>query len=175
MEQKRRRKRTRQHHGGHRQPDDGNPITISVNSDRRENNFWFLANQVDLTITVPENVELVLQNNTGAINISEVKARALDIQSNTGSITFDGEIGPDPSQTFSIQTNTGTITVSLPAKTSAKLDARSDTGSVTVSSSFDQITDVSENHSGVGAWWTGHSMTTMKTCPRCACTAIPER
>ncbi len=137
------------------QPDNGNAITISVNSDRRENNFWFLANQVDLTITVPENVELVLQNNTGDIDISGVRARALNIQSNTGSIIFDGEISPDPNQTFSIQTNTGTITVSLPAKTSAKLDAKSDTSSVTVSSSFDQITDVSENHSGVGASWSG--------------------
>ena len=137
------------------QPDNGNDITISVNTDRRENSFWFLANQVDLTITVPESVELLLQNNTGSINVSGVQARALDIQTNTGSVTFDGEIQPNPNQTFSIQTNTGSITVNLPASTSVKVDARADVGSVTVGSSFDHITDVNEDHSGVGATWSG--------------------
>jgi hypothetical protein len=135
------------------QPNDGNAITINVNTDRRENSFWFLANQVDLTITVPESVELLLQNNTGSINISGVQARALDIQTNTGSVTFNGEIVPDPRSTFNIQTNTGSITVNLPADTSVNVDARADVGSVAVDRSFDQVTNVSEDHSGVGATW----------------------
>jgi hypothetical protein len=137
------------------QPNDGNTITINVSTDRTQNNFWFLANQVDLVITVPENVELALQNNTGSIDISGVKASALDVQTNTGSVTFNGEIGVDPRSTFSIQTNTGSISVSLPADTSVNVDARADVGSVSVSRSFDSITNVSENHAGVGATWNG--------------------
>jgi DUF4097 and DUF4098 domain-containing protein YvlB len=138
-----------------KQPNDGNEITISVNTDHRQNSFWFLANQVDLIITVPENVELLLQNNTGSIDISGVKARSLDIQTNTGSVTFDGEIVSNPTQTFNIQTNTGSITVSLPANTSVQVDARADVGSVSVDRGFNAITDVSEDHSGVGATWRG--------------------
>jgi hypothetical protein len=130
-------------------------IDITVNSDRRENSFWFLANQVDLTITVPEDVYLTLQNNTGSIDISGVRVRSMDVQSNTGSVTFDGQIGVDPRQTFSIQTNTGSITVRLPADVNTKLDAQADVGSVTVSNRFDHMADVSDNHAGVGEMWTG--------------------
>jgi hypothetical protein len=147
------------------QPNDGNNITVNVSTDRTQNNFWFLANQVDLVITVPQSVELVLQNNTGSIDISGVKASALNVQTNTGSVTFDGEIGADPKSTFSIQTNTGSISVSLPASTSVQVDARADVGSVTVSSSFDHITNVSEDHSGVGATWNGALNDNNETMP----------
>jgi DUF4097 and DUF4098 domain-containing protein YvlB len=137
------------------QPDNGNEITISVNTDHRQNGFWFLANQVDLIITVPESVDLLLQNNTGSIDISGVQARSFDIQSNTGSVTFNGTIVSNPTRSFSIQTNTGSITLNLPADTSTNVDARADVGNVTVDSGFDKITEVNENHAGVGATWSG--------------------
>jgi hypothetical protein len=97
----------------------------------------------------------VLTNNVGNITINDVRARALDIQSNTGSVIFDGRLGADPSAIFSVETNTGTITISLPADVNVELDADSDVGNVTVSDSFDHTADVNEVRTGVGETWTG--------------------
>jgi hypothetical protein len=136
------------------QPDD-DTITVTVNSDRTEDNFWAFANKVEITVTVPEDVFLTLTNNVGDITINDVHARALDLQSNTGSVTFEGSLGADPTAIFNVETNTGEITVILPADVNVSLDADSDVGNIVVSNAFDRMTDVDENETGVGETWTG--------------------
>jgi hypothetical protein len=136
------------------QPDD-DTIMVTVNSDRSKDSLWNLANKVEITVTVPEDVSLALTNNMGDITINDVHARALDIQSNTGSIIYEGSLGSDPAATFNIETNTGEITVILPADVNVSLDADSDVGNITVSDAFDHMADVNEVRTGVGETWTG--------------------
>jgi hypothetical protein len=51
------------------------------------------------------------------------------LQSNTGSITFNGSIGKTGS--YQYMTNTGSINVTLPASSVFHVDATTDTGSIT--------------------------------------------
>lgn len=135
--------------------EDANTITVTVDTDQNEDSFWDFANKVEITITVPEDVFLALTNNMGNITINDVRAHGLDVQSNTGSIIFEGSLSPDAEAAFDIETNTGELTIVLPADVNVQLDADSDVGNITVSEAFDHRADVDESRTGVGETWTG--------------------
>jgi hypothetical protein len=130
-------------------------VRIEVDTNKVEDSFWSLANHVELEITVPEDLHIQIDQNVGSIDIEGVTARSLNVHSNTGSITFDGDIGVNSTETFLIETNTGSITVRLPANVDARLEAQTDTGSVSVSGGFDRLSDVSDTRTGAGARWSG--------------------
>ncbi len=108
-----------------------------------------------MTITIPEEAAISVNSATGSITVADVSVHALDLHTNTGSITFDGSLAPGITSQMELQTNTGSISVVLPADTTVSLSAETNTGSVDVSDSFDRMTDVSESQDGAGGAWTG--------------------
>ena len=71
-----------------------------------------------------------LQSNTGSVDVRDgVLSPGSTLNSNTGSITFNGSISQTGSYQF--MTNTGSINVTLPASSAFHLDANTDTGSIT--------------------------------------------
>jgi hypothetical protein len=130
-------------------------VTIAVNTDRKRKTFFTFANHVDMTITVPEKVTLVITNNVGSIDVQNVDAAALDLKNNTGSITFDGSLSPETSTTYSMISNTGSIHVTLPQDVYVEIDATADVGSITVSSDFAKQSNVDDRHDAVGETWHG--------------------
>jgi len=122
--------------------------TITVNVARTSNTTFFNSPSVDFQVTVPNNASLELKTNTGGLDVSGVSGRmsvrsntgsvevrdgvlssGSTLNSNTGSITFNGSINQAGSYQF--MTNTGSINVTLPASSSFHLDASTDTGSIT--------------------------------------------
>jgi DUF4097 and DUF4098 domain-containing protein YvlB len=122
--------------------------TITVNVDRTTNATFFNSPSVDFQVTVPKSASLELKTNTGGLDVTGVSGRmsvrsntgSVEVRdgtlssgsllnTNTGSITFNGLIGETGSYQFT--TNTGSINVTLPAGSSFHLDASTDTGSVT--------------------------------------------
>lgn len=122
--------------------------TITANVSRTTNSTFFSSLKVDFEVTVPSNATLELKTSTGSLNVSGVSGQmslqsntgsveARDgvlspgstLNSNTGSITFNGSISQTGSYRFT--TNTGSINVTLPASSLFHLDANTDTGSIT--------------------------------------------
>jgi Toastrack DUF4097 len=122
--------------------------TISVNVYRPSNTTFFNSTGVDFQVTVPSKASLELKTNTGGLDVTgvsgqmtlrsntgsiEVRDGTLSssslLNTNTGSITFNGSIGNTGSYQFT--TNTGSVNVTLPAGSSFHLDATTDTGSIT--------------------------------------------
>ena len=74
--------------------------------------------------------QMSLQSNTGSVDVRDgVLSPGSTLNSNTGSITFNGSISQTGSYQFT--TNTGSINVTLPASSVFHLDASTDTGSIT--------------------------------------------
>jgi DUF4097 and DUF4098 domain-containing protein YvlB len=140
--------------------------TITVNVDRTSNGTFFNSPSVDFQVTVPNNASLELKTNTGGLDVNGVSGRmsvrsntgsvevsnaALSsgstLNSNTGSITFNGSISQTGSYQF--MTNTGSINVTLPASSAFHLDATTDTGSIT--SDFPGVTVQHPNFTGAVA------------------------
>lgn len=121
---------------------------ITVNVDRTSNASFFNSPSVDFQVTVPNNASLELKTNTGGLDVNGVSGRmsvrsntgSVEVRngvlnsgsmlnSNTGSITFNGSINKTGSYQF--MTNTGSVNVTLPASSAFHLDASTDTGSIT--------------------------------------------
>jgi len=128
-----------------------NDRSVRVNVEYSKNDFDFGLNAVDLTITVPRDVALIVDNNTGDIQVEGVRARSLKLESNTGEITFDGDLAA--SGDFSIRSNTGEITVRLPQDAYVQVSATTDVGEVNVSG-FDVSNDESRRD-GPGVTFSG--------------------
>ena len=122
--------------------------TITVNVDRSTNFNFFNSPSVDFEVTVPSHSGLELKSNTGSIDVSGVSGQmslrsntgsvsmrdgvltsSSILQSNTGSITFNGSISQTGSYQF--MTNTGSVNVTLPASSVFHVDANTGTGSIT--------------------------------------------
>lgn len=101
--------------------------TVSVSVDRVNNFTFFGSLNVDFDVAVPASSALQVKTNTGGIDVSGVSGQMV-LTSNTGSITFDGAIGPGGS--YSFQTNTGSVNVTLPGASVFHVDASTDTGSI---------------------------------------------
>ncbi len=135
------------------QPED-NHVVVDATVDREKDTFFSLADNVDLTITVPPDVRITVQHNVGEVKISGVTAYQLDITDNTGSITFDGALAEQEGATFRLHTNVGEIKVTLPNDTYAALKAQTNVGSIDVASGF-SISDQSGSNTGPGQTWNG--------------------
>ncbi len=121
--------------------------SISVNVVRLTTVNFFTSPSVDIDATVPSAADLHLQTNTGGIDVSGISgqlslrsdtgtiaatqgvlAAGSQLSTSTGTVTFDGAIGPQGSYQF--LTNTGSVNVTLPATPAFHVDASTDTGSV---------------------------------------------
>ena len=139
---------------------------ITVNVDRTTNVNFFNSPSVNFVVTVPNNTGLELKTTTGGINVSGVSGRmsltsntgSVDVRdgvltsnstlnSNTGSITFNGSI--DKTGAYQFTTNTGSVNVTLPASSVFHVDATTDTGSI--SSDFSGVTVQHPNFMGAVA------------------------
>lgn len=148
-------------HVSYNQANEANTITINV--DRTTNTNFFNSPSIDFNVTVPSTAALELKSNTGSINVSGVSGRmsltsntgSVDVRdglltsnstlnSNTGSITFNGSI--DKTGAYHFTTNTGSVNVTLPASSVFHVDATTDTGSIT--SDFPGVTVQHPNFMG---------------------------
>ncbi|MBN1201694.1 MAG: DUF4097 family beta strand repeat protein [Anaerolineae bacterium] len=129
----------------------GQTITIQVEQDSNEDTFLFRANEVNMTITIPSDAEITVENNVGQITLEGVHARALDLQTNTGSITFEGSLRQTGD--YNIRTNVGDVTLRLPDGTYIEVDAETDVGEVSVSGF--EISNRDEGGSVPGEAWRG--------------------
>jgi hypothetical protein len=120
---------------------------ISVDVVRLSSVNLFTAPSVDIDATVPSAADLHLQTNTGGIDVTGISGQlslssktgslaatqavltaGSQLSTNTGSVTFEGAIGPQGSYQF--VTTTGSVNVTLPASPAFHVDASSTTGSV---------------------------------------------
>jgi DUF4097 and DUF4098 domain-containing protein YvlB len=122
-------------------------ITITVDISRQES--WVgKANEANLTVKVPESLYLDITTDRGKIAIESVTARSLRAKNSTGDIEFDGVLGTNPTNDFSLETDLGSITLFLPKETYLAVSAKADVGNVTVSDNFDRVNR--DNSSGSG-------------------------
>jgi hypothetical protein len=71
-----------------------------------------------------------LHSNAGSITVRQsVLSGNSILQTNAGSVSFDGAI--DPQGAYQFSTNTGSVHVMLPSNTAFHVDARTDIGSIT--------------------------------------------
>ncbi|MBN1678775.1 MAG: DUF4097 family beta strand repeat protein [Anaerolineae bacterium] len=134
------------------QPGD-DTVDITIDLDHDNDNFFSLANNVDLTISVPETVYLDIENNVGRVKIEDIRARGLDIKNNTGDVRFDGELafGSD----YQITVNTGSVEVRLPDDSFLAINAVVDVGEVRVLDGFDNVDRDDAERDTVGETWHG--------------------
>jgi len=107
----------------------------------------FTSPSVDIDATVPSAANLHLKTNTGGIDVTGISgqmslrsdtgsiaatqavlAASSQLSTNTGTVTFDGAIGPQGSYQF--VTDTGSVNVTLPGTPAFHVDASTNTGSV---------------------------------------------
>lgn len=125
------------------QSNDGNTITVAVN--RPAGTSFFNITTVNFDISVPSitnlqlststgsvsvngiNGTMSLQSGTGSVSASQVGLTASSLlKTNTGLVNFSGTIGT--SGTYQFQSNTGTVSVTLPRSASFRLNAKTSTG-----------------------------------------------
>ena len=136
---------------------DGNTINATVQN--QSNNFLsFGSNNVDLNVTVPANANLQIHTETGSIDVSGVSGTMSlstttgsisanqgvlsgqsTLQTNEGSINFDGSIAPSGNYQFS--SDSGSVDVTLPASSSFHVDATTNRGSIDSDFSEVQVRD----------------------------------
>ncbi|WP_162909518.1 DUF4097 family beta strand repeat-containing protein [Aggregatilinea lenta] len=118
------------------------------------------SDTVDLTIRVPETTNLNITNNVGDVTVEGLSvpetlrlsqdvgsvslkdvdvAAPVDAHVSVGDLRFNGSLAADQAHRFT--TDTGSITLSLPAEASAMLDAEATVGSVDVDFTLTDRTD----------------------------------
>jgi len=121
--------------------------TITVDVVRLTTVNLFTSPSVAIDATVPSAADLHLKTNTGGIDVTGISgqlslrsetgslaatqgvlAAGSQLSTNTGTVTFDGAIGPQGSYQF--LTNTGSVNVTLPGTPAFHVDASTNTGSV---------------------------------------------
>lgn len=122
---------------------------VMINAVQEKRSFQGQANKVDLTITVPRAINLLIENNVGTVearslrtpeqlqistNVGEIVLREIEaapqtrVTGNVGDITFEGSL-PDGAE---ITTDVGKLNVRLAEDTAAQVDARTGVGSIAV-------------------------------------------
>ena len=115
----------------------------------KANGGWsFIGSQwVDFDITVPRNADLELKNDAGSITVDGIagqfscvtnagSVKVTDswlygnsrLKTDAGSIAFSGAL--DPRGSYSMGSDAGSVSVTLPPNASFRLDARTDVGSI---------------------------------------------
>ena len=126
------------------QNNDDNSVIVTV----ERSGSGFSVTEIILNITVPWNADLNLTTKAGSIDVTivtgqmslhtnagsiTVRQSTLGgnsiVQTNAGSVTFEGAI--EPLGNYEFLTNTGSVHVILPLHTAFHVDARTDVGSVT--------------------------------------------
>ena len=121
--------------------------TIRVDVVRLTTVNLFTSPSMDIDATVPSAADLQLKTNTGGIDVAGISgqislrsdtgsiaatqgvlAAGSQLSTNTGTVTFEGAIGPQGSYQF--LTNTGSVNVTLPGTPAFHVDASTNTGSV---------------------------------------------
>jgi hypothetical protein len=109
----------------------GNEYRIIVN-DPDEEFFENLAgSSSDLNITVPNELNIDAESNVGAVRVRNVTTRdRMDIQSDVGQIEFEGVLSPGGRHT--LQTDVGSIDVTVLPGSVFALEVETDTGDVDI-------------------------------------------
>lgn len=131
--------------------DDAGRVIVQTDQGNTGDSFFSNANTIDLTISVPENIELRINTDVGDVRISEVRVSAMTVMTTTGDIEFNGTLAA--SGAFRLTTDVGSITVGLPGTIDVRLDASTNVGDVTLSG-FDTLTR-DGGSSGVSDSWRG--------------------
>lgn len=133
-------------------------VVISVNQEEdqffcgdRDGGFFCGSQSVDMTISVPEQVRLVISNNVGDIRVENVTARDLQITNNTGDVHVDADLGP--SGDFSIETDVGDIMLVLPDDTFIDVNAETSVGDINLSDF--NVSQRDEDRNGPSSSWQG--------------------
>jgi hypothetical protein len=136
----------------------GNPTRASIqyeqNNDKNRINVkartgWHVLarQQIDFDISVPRLSDLDIKTEAGSITVAGVNGQvncASDagtikvrdvmlrgdsrLKTDAGTVTFDGSL--DPHGSYTMTTDAGSVSVTLPAQASFKLDARTDVGGI---------------------------------------------
>lgn len=122
---------------------------VTINAVQEKRGFQGQSNKVDLTITVPRTINLLIQNNVGRVearglrtpeqlqvstDVGEIVLREIEaapqtrVTGNVGDITFEGSL----SGGAEITTDVGELNVRLADDTAAQVDARTGVGSIAV-------------------------------------------
>ncbi|MCD4687541.1 MAG: DUF4097 domain-containing protein [Anaerolineae bacterium] len=141
------------------QPGGDDTVDITVDTDRQRDDFFSFANNVSLTIRVPESVpsvHLVIESKVGTISVHDITAESLDIRANTGKVEFDGALVQQPAGPYRIETSTGAISVQLPRDVHVRIDAQTEVGDVDVRmQEFDAVDDYESTEDVLGESWVG--------------------
>jgi hypothetical protein len=133
---------------------EANHVVVEAVVDKQKDTLFSLADSIDLTITVPPDVAITVQQKVGNVTIQGVTAYQLDVTGETGEIAFDGKLAAQADASFRFDTNVGAITLTLPRDTYAAVNAHTNVGSVNVAPEF-AISNESSSKSGAGATWEG--------------------
>ncbi|MCL4879818.1 MAG: DUF4097 family beta strand repeat protein [Anaerolineae bacterium] len=109
---------------------DGDTYRVWAREDENTG-FWDKIgnSSVDMTINVPEELNITVTSNVGEIDINNVIIRdKLDVTTEVGGVKFSGQIGPEGDH--SITTNVGAVKVRVTRDSSFRLDAKSNVGDV---------------------------------------------
>ncbi|MBZ0308886.1 MAG: hypothetical protein K8I82_22655, partial [Anaerolineae bacterium] len=109
---------------------DGDVYYIRVDEDKDTGFLNKIGNShINITVTVPEILNVTVTNNVGDIDISNVVIDdKLDLTTDVGEVSFAGQIGPKGDH--SITTSVGAIEVRVTRDSSFHLEASSDVGDV---------------------------------------------
>ena len=129
-------------HITYQESSDNNTITVNVD----DSSHFLGFNSVNFNIAVPSTTSLNIHADTGSIDVSGINGQmsltsntgsitatqdkltdSSEMKTDTGTVTFDGEI--TPGGTYQFETNTGTVNVTLPGDSSFHVNASTDTGS----------------------------------------------
>lgn len=136
----------------------GNPANASIQYEQnkeknrisvRARTGWYILarQQIDFDVTVPRLSDLEIKTDAGSITITGVHGqmncasdagvvRVKDamlrggsrLKTDAGTVNFDGSL--DPHGSYSMTTDAGNVSVTLPAQSAFKLDARTDVGNI---------------------------------------------
>lgn len=136
----------------------GNPANASIQYEQnkeknrihvRARTGWYILarQQIDFDVIVPRLSDLEIKTDAGSITVAGVNGqmtcasdagtvKVMDamlrgdsrLKTDAGTVTFDGSL--DPHGSYTMTTDAGSVSVTLPAQSSFKLDARTDVGSI---------------------------------------------
>lgn len=119
--------------------DENSRMVINVDPGSSEDSWFFRASSVNLTVSVPDEVYLTLENNVGNITIEDVTVRALNVRTNTGEVSFNGRLAETVEDSLTLETNVGSLDVTLPDDVYLVVEAEADVGNVNVADGFDRV------------------------------------
>lgn len=127
----------------------GNTVQVQSNYSTSFFDGMRSSRSVDLLVTAPQETAVTLRLNAGNATVADLHGK-MDLQLNAGNLEASGvqvsdgstlsadagnitaNVSMTPAATLSVKVSTGKATLTLPANTPARLDARVNVGSITV-------------------------------------------